>query len=100
MTACRSNDPSAPATNAKAPAGPMTMASPVPPAPASTAPSPTVKTKVDVCSLISGADLQNIQGEQPKETQRSDRSEEHTSELQSQSNLVCRLLLEKKKNNH
>src|SRR5688572_32401537 len=31
-------------------------------------------------------------------TGRSDRSEEHTSELQSQSNLVCRLLLEKKKN--
>src|SRR2546430_12090102 len=28
---------------------------------------------------------------------RSPRSEEHTSELQSQSNLVCRLLLEKKK---
>src|SRR2546430_13099821 len=28
----------------------------------------------------------------------SHRSEEHTSELQSQSNLVCRLLLEKKKN--
>src|SRR5688572_33207856 len=29
--------------------------------------------------------------------QRHFRSEEHTSELQSQSNLVCRLLLEKKK---
>src|SRR5688572_30859881 len=29
----------------------------------------------------------------------SPRSEEHTSELQSQSNLVCRLLLEKKKSN-
>src|SRR2546430_9250535 len=29
-----------------------------------------------------------------------DRSEEHTSELQSQSNLVCRLLLEKKKQGH
>src|SRR5688572_31569100 len=29
----------------------------------------------------------------------SSRSEEHTSELQSQSNLVCRLLLEKKKHN-
>src|SRR2546430_13100992 len=29
--------------------------------------------------------------------QRARRSEEHTSELQSQSNLVCRLLLEKKK---
>src|SRR2546430_7494566 len=37
----------------------------------------------------------------PDNTQLSDgqvRSEEHTSELQSQSNLVCRLLLEKKKN--
>src|SRR5690606_39539181 len=28
------------------------------------------------------------------------RSEEHTSELQSRENLVCRLLLEKKKENH
>src|SRR2546430_13541666 len=28
------------------------------------------------------------------------RSEEHTSELQSQSNLVCRLLLEKKNRRH
>src|SRR5688572_31867027 len=37
------------------------------------------------------------------ETPMTERSEEHTSELQSQSNLVCRLLLEKKKtisNNH
>src|SRR2546427_7748518 len=32
-----------------------------------------------------------------EEAQRCGRSEEHTSELQSQSNLVCRLLLEKKK---
>src|SRR5688572_10354410 len=32
------------------------------------------------------------------EAWKSPRSEEHTSELQSQSNLVCRLLLEKKKN--
>src|SRR2546430_9140268 len=31
---------------------------------------------------------------------RDGRSEEHTSELQSQSNLVCRLLLEKKKKKH
>src|SRR2546421_3286807 len=30
----------------------------------------------------------------------SDRSEEHTSELQSRSDLVCRLLLEKKKQTH
>src|SRR5688572_32246173 len=36
---------------------------------------------------------------QPAERDAGDvrRSEEHTSELQSQSNLVCRLLLEKKK---
>src|SRR2546427_6982017 len=34
----------------------------------------------------------------PEKRRRYDeRSEEHTSELQSQSNLVCRLLLEKKK---
>src|SRR2546430_4617344 len=35
----------------------------------------------------------------PGSLQRMVRSEEHTSELQSQSNLVCRLLLEKKKPN-
>src|SRR2546427_5815072 len=34
---------------------------------------------------------------QPKWRWPGRRSEEHTSELQSQSNLVCRLLLEKKK---
>src|SRR2546427_8296089 len=34
----------------------------------------------------------------PEKILRKVRSEEHTSELQSQSNLVCRLLLEKKKN--
>src|SRR5688500_19116860 len=33
----------------------------------------------------------------PQEEQRLARSEEHTSELQSPCNLVCRLLLEKKK---
>src|SRR2546430_3159114 len=32
-----------------------------------------------------------------EDSRQSRRSEEHTSELQSQSNLVCRLLLEKKK---
>src|SRR2546430_6586315 len=34
---------------------------------------------------------------QKRMRQQANRSEEHTSELQSQSNLVCRLLLEKKK---
>src|SRR2546430_12123126 len=35
-----------------------------------------------------------------KQAESKPRSEEHTSELQSQSNLVCRLLLEKKKKTH
>src|SRR2546430_12651681 len=38
-----------------------------------------------------------VAGEHRVAAQREPRSEEHTSELQSQSNLVCRLLLEKKK---
>src|SRR2546427_6881323 len=38
-----------------------------------------------------------IPGAESEEDLAADRSEEHTSELQSQSNLVCRLLLEKKK---
>src|SRR2546427_5616869 len=37
------------------------------------------------------------QRERLEEVGAAERSEEHTSELQSQSNLVCRLLLEKKK---
>src|SRR2546430_7467227 len=40
----------------------------------------------------------NIRQERPPSCEM--RSEEHTSELQSQSNLVCRLLLEKKKKTH
>src|SRR2546430_10799790 len=36
-------------------------------------------------------------GQDTQCSMRQGRSEEHTSELQSQSNLVCRLLLEKKK---
>src|SRR2546430_11427244 len=36
----------------------------------------------------------------PRAPSEGERSEEHTSELQSQSNLVCRLLLEKKKQIH
>src|SRR2546430_11624243 len=40
-------------------------------------------------------ELKVVTKKPPTESQR---SEEHTSELQSQSNLVCRLLLEKKKN--
>src|SRR2546427_4877280 len=43
-------------------------------------------------SFVRAADLLSF-----AEAGRALRSEEHTSELQSQSNLVCRLLLEKKK---
>src|SRR2546430_13337176 len=43
--------------------------------------------------VLEGEMLYNLKGEVPE----GERSEEHTSELQSQSNLVCRLLLEKKK---
>src|SRR5574337_825824 len=42
--------------------------------------------------------LGGIGGRRRRGRQRMRRSEEHTSELQSPLNLVCRLLLEKKKN--
>src|SRR5438132_6243549 len=41
-----------------------------------------------------------IANELQRQSIRFRRSEEHTSELQSHSDLVCRLLLEKKKRNH
>src|SRR5688572_31263067 len=43
------------------------------------------------------AALEHAFGERGEALGQGRRSEEHTSELQSQSNLVCRLLLEKKK---
>src|SRR5688572_33454829 len=45
-------------------------------------------------SALSRTSLRQITSRSPANEKR---SEEHTSELQSQSNLVCRLLLEKKK---
>src|SRR5256885_12893018 len=44
--------------------------------------------------------LQRVLLEQRQHERLSERSEEHTSELQSPCNLVCRLLLEKKKQIH
>src|SRR5256885_8817554 len=41
--------------------------------------------------------IERIVGRQSRRAPGRDRSEEHTSELQSPCNLVCRLLLEKKK---
>src|SRR5688572_31855818 len=45
-----------------------------------------------------GLGLSTHAPEQATHSLAASRSEEHTSELQSQSNLVCRLLLEKKNN--
>src|SRR2546428_7325873 len=42
--------------------------------------------------------LASLPGQAVEMTPATSRSEEHTSELQSRSDLVCRLLLEKKKN--
>src|SRR2546430_7686057 len=47
----------------------------------------------DAALLVSG----NVEVADDQKRLIAERSEEHTSELQSQSNLVCRLLLEKKK---
>src|SRR5256885_10994165 len=44
-----------------------------------------------------GGDLNDLSAAQLQELLQTVRSEEHTSELQSPCNLVCRLLLEKKK---
>src|SRR2546430_8230028 len=41
--------------------------------------------------------VERLSGKETPLPEVSQRSEEHTSELQSQSNLVCRLLLEKKR---
>src|SRR5688572_31825934 len=46
-----------------------------------------------------GSGFRRMDGADVRRARRRPRSEEHTSELQSQSNLVCRLLLEKKKKN-
>src|SRR3989475_8868954 len=48
-------------------------------------------------TLLSLTKLSKDHAQQPQAMPLQWRSEEHTSELQSQSNLVCRLLLEKKK---
>src|SRR2546427_8424129 len=56
----------------------------------STKAAPTMSARPDWYALAAAAFSINY-------TLQKSRSEEHTSELQSQSNLVCRLLLEKKK---
>src|SRR6266853_5572923 len=50
-----------------------------------------------VCADLRGHGRSGCPVSTPDHAPYAKRSEEHTSELQSQSNLVCRLLLEKKK---
>src|SRR2546427_1541407 len=53
----------------------------------------------EIPPFLNFAPLDNTLDVLTRAADRYERSEEHTSELQSQSNLVCRLLLEKKKKN-
>src|SRR5688572_31337467 len=53
--------------------------------------------KMEQQAVLSEKKLQAEVTKEIAQTTPTTRSEEHTSELQSQSNLVCRLLLEKKK---
>src|SRR2546430_7190599 len=56
-----------------------------------------LRTDRDLSVLLIEHDMKVVMGVSDRVTVLDYRSEEHTSELQSQSNLVCRLLLEKKK---
>src|SRR2546427_7949797 len=51
----------------------------------------------EIVPLLSQGNFRQVAQATAKSPSAIGRSEEHTSELQSQSNLVCRLLLEKKK---
>src|SRR2546426_2180192 len=53
--------------------------------------------RVDVLDAADDHDVVGLENVDPMGVHTGDRSEEHTSELQSPCNLVCRLLLEKKK---
>src|SRR2546430_5116406 len=60
--------------------------------------SRSVPALLSAGSVIGGArEVEELEELSRNDNGGRDRSEEHTSELQSQSNLVCRLLLEKKK---
>src|SRR5256885_8650953 len=55
---------------------------------------------VDPSNFFDARQSSDLRGDFLELTSLLKRSEEHTSELQSPCNLVCRLLLEKKKNKH
>src|SRR2546427_2934237 len=53
--------------------------------------------RTNQCPIAASGHRMSHERSYSRDSQPNVRSEEHTSELQSQSNLVCRLLLEKKK---
>src|SRR5258708_18039182 len=59
--------------------------------------SSTAKNFRPIASLRTASTKRGIPGRRYSSPERTGRSEEHTSELQSPDHLVCRLLLEKKK---
>src|SRR2546430_4103483 len=69
----------------------------LPISPTSTAPPPGATAVRDHCANGPVARTSRTRRRGSNRPASPGRSEEHTSELQSQSNLVCRLLLEKKK---
>src|SRR2546421_3101952 len=60
---------------------------------------PATGSSTSSCARGSGRSIWSCSPIHSKTTREASRSEEHTSELQSRSDLVCRLLLEKKKYN-
>src|SRR5256885_17204879 len=94
-------EPAAPEPAAPEPAAPE-PAAPEPAAPEPAAPKPAAIIPTFMCTV----GTKGLRGWKTRDTPMasngapasSGRSEEHTSELQSPCNLVCRLLLEKKKN--
>src|SRR2546430_8894143 len=97
-TVARAQEPTPPPPPPSAPDSVRAESALVPPPP----PSPEQKRFLDglrtatrgIAQLKDG--LNRVTRTQSKSDSVSQRSEEHTSELQSQSNLVCRLLLETK----
>src|SRR3989441_8830489 len=84
-------------TVAPASASALAIAKPNPPS----SDTPATKARLPFRSIASIADPSPADGRagpgEPRAERGEDRSEEHTSELQSLAYLVCRLLLEKKK---
>src|SRR5256885_9235580 len=68
-------------------------------APRSAAQGREFELKLEAAALFFQSDIDRSQA-LPPQFGSDQRSEEHTSELQSPCNLVCRLLLEKKKTSH